>query len=350
VPATPTPTTIRSIATAEPDEAILDEASEVLRRGGLVAFPTETVYGLGADATNPAGVARIFEAKGRPATNPLIVHAGDIAGLLLAVSEWPPAAETLARTFWPGPLSLVLPRSGLIPDIVTAGLDTVGVRVPDCIVAQRLLYRFGRPVAAPSANRSTHVSPTTAAHVLKDLEGRVDLILDAGPTPVGIESTVLDLTADPPRLLRPGAITAGQIGAVLGVDVATNPWTSSGESMTSPGQLEVHYAPRASVILLEPTQIHDHAWPAASYGLIVAGHDLRQDIGSPTFRVDWRDPARSARELYSTLHRYDEAGLSIIYVVLPPNDDAWQAVRDRLWRASRRWAQAGGANQCMRTD
>jgi L-threonylcarbamoyladenylate synthase len=337
-------TTTRSIATAEPEPEAIEEAAAVLRRGGLVAFPTETVYGLGADATDEAAVRKIFEAKGRPATNPLIVHAADAEGVRPSVSQWPRAAEVLASAFWPGPLTLVLPRSNLIPDAVTAGAGTVGVRVPDNRVAQRLLAHFGRPVAAPSANRSTGVSPTTAAHVLKDLGGQVELILDAGPTPVGIESTVLDLTSDPPRVLRPGAITAGQIGRVLGVEVAGVARSSApGSPFTSPGQMEVHYAPRAVVSLVDPATIGEQPWPTADrpYGLIVAGHDVPAGVGLPRFRVDWHDPIEAARDLYSTLHQWDEAGLPFVYVVLPPAEDRWLAVRDRLWRASRRWARGG---------
>ncbi len=194
----------------EPDPAAISEAARVLRAGGLVAFATETVYGLGADATNPEAVARIFEAKGRPSTNPLIVHVADKADALACVAEWPGRADRLADRFWPGPLTLVLPRSSIIPDIVTAGQETVGVRVPRSGVARWLILEAGCPVAAPSANRSTGISPTEARHVLKDLDGKVDLVLDSGPTGVGIESTVLDLsgtehpTAPPARCCDPG--------------------------------------------------------------------------------------------------------------------------------------------------
>lgn len=327
------------------DPASLNEAAAVLRAGGLVAFPTETVYGLGADASNAAAVRRIFEAKGRPATNPLIVHADDIASARVAVSSWPRAAAILAERFWPGPLTLVLPRSPIIPDEVTAGLATVGVRIPDCPAARSLLRTFGRPVAAPSANRSTGVSPTEARHVLSDLNGRVELILDGGPTRVGIESTVFDLTSSPPRVLRPGAITAGQLEAVLGepVEVSHLQQGKDDRPATSPGQMEVHYAPRALVVLVQPEQIVPGAarpFPG-KVALITAGRlvgptgDLYDD------RVDWAVPEVAARELYATLHRWDEEGVHRIEVVLPPDDDAWRAVRDRLWRASRRWAREG---------
>ncbi len=253
-------TRVLTVDRAQPDPAALEEAAEVLRRGGLVAFPTETVYGLGADATNPEAVARIFEAKGRPSTNPLIVHGWDIKTVRTAVNGWPVSAAKLAQRFWPGPLTFVLPRSRLIPDIVTAGQETVGTRVPDDLVACALLQRFGGLVAAPSANRSTRVSPSTAQHVLKDLDGRVDLILDAGPTCVGIESTVLDLTSHPPRLLRPGAITAGEIGDRLKLTVATPEHlvADPGFAQTSPGQQELHYAPRALITLKTLEHVIQH--------------------------------------------------------------------------------------------
>lgn len=338
-------TTTLSVDRDRPDPSAIDRAAEILRRGGLVAFPTETVYGLGADATNPAAVARIFEAKGRPATNPLIVHGADAGAVRPAVSAWTPAAEKLARVFWPGPLTLVLPRSGLIPDVVTAGQGTVGVRVPDSVVARRLLERTGRPVAAPSANRSTGVSPTRAGHVLNDLDGRVDLVLDAGPTPVGIESTVLDLTSDPPRVLRPGAVTAGQIGAALGVEVTgASPRHPANAPFTSPGQMNLHYAPRATVRPVEPDELAGRDWESVPvpYALLTAGRNVPLGIGSPVFRVDWSDPVEAARDLYATLHRADGEKLAFLFVVLPPDDDAWRAVRDRLWRASRRWSREGG--------
>jgi L-threonylcarbamoyladenylate synthase len=340
------PTRLLTVDPDTPDPAAIEEAAAVLRRGGLVAFPTETVYGLGADATNPEAVARIFAAKGRPATNPLIVHGADIGFVRRAVLEWPMAAAKLAHRFWPGPLTLVLPRSEAIPDVVTARQETVGVRVPDCAVAEKLLKTFGGLVAAPSANRSTGVSPSTASHVLKDLEGKVDLVLDGGPTHVGIESTVLDLTRDPPRLLRPGAITARQIGNALGIEVVTptTPVTAApGEVQASPGLLDVHYAPRARLLVIDPSRVLTEPgvspWPS---GLIVAGpHSVPFVSGVYDERVDWRDPEIAARELYATLHRWDDRKIHRIDVVLPPQDDDWRAVHDRLWRASRRWARGG---------
>ena len=325
-----------------PDPASLDEAAQIIIAGGLVAFPTETVYGLGADASNPAAVAHIFAAKGRPANNPLIVHGADIPAVQSAVSSWPQTAEILAREFWPGPLTLVLPRSSSIPDIVTAGQATVGIRIPDSKVAQALLARAGRTLAAPSANRSTRISPTTAAHVLADLDGLVDLILDAGPARVGIESTVLDLTSNPPRLLRPGAVTLTQLSAALGLEVGfASRSTSPSAAQTSPGQLDLHYAPRTPLFIFDPDQLSSAPWPRGQkIALLIAGHSLPPHLGNPVLRVDWLDPSLAARTLYATLHRWDDSDLDAIYVVLPPETDPWRALRDRLSRASRRSTSA----------
>ncbi|GIW88724.1 MAG: threonylcarbamoyl-AMP synthase [Isosphaeraceae bacterium] len=337
------------------DAAAIGEAAEVLRRGGLVAFPTETVYGLGADATNPSAVREIFEAKGRPATNPLIVHGADEAAVRWAVAEWPEWAGRLAAQFWPGPLTLVLPRSERVAEEVTAGLGTVGVRVPDHRVALALLRTLGRPIAAPSANRSTGVSPTAAEHVLADLEGRVDLVLDAGRTAVGIESTVVDVTGRLPRILRPGVIGADWIGEVLGVEVEVVEARRGGVGdegpMTSPGQMEVHYAPRAEVRLIDPEAVGAEAEVEGSRAaLLVVGRPM--EVGGRGYGevVCWRDPVVAARELYATLREWDERGVERVDVVLPElGDERWRAVRDRLWRASRRVSGSGlggGGGRC----
>ncbi len=220
--------------------------------------------------------------------------------------------------------------------------------MPDCEVARQLLGRVGRPVAAPSANRSTRVSPTRAEHVRKDLDGLVDLILDAGPTPLGIESTVLDLTSAIPRLLRPGAITVSQLNMVLGIAIETGSRpVDEGSALSSPGQMAVHYAPRATVSLVEPDGIGRREG-GVKWALIVAGHDVPKAVGSPTFRVDWTDPAEAERLLYATLHLWDERGIECIDVVLPPAEDAWLAIRDRLWRASRNWSREGAGRDPAR--
>ncbi len=324
-----------------PDSKTLDEAAEIVRSGGLVAFPTETVYGLGADALNTIAVARIFTAKGRPASNPLIVHAPDVAEIQKVVSQWPESAARLAAQFWPGPLTLVLPRSDQIDDLVTAGQDTVAVRVPDSRIALEFLRRVGRPVAAPSANRSTGVSPTTADHVLDDLDGLIEFVIDGGPTRLGLESTVLDLTSTLPRILRPGAITAGQISRVLGLEVPAPAIlkTKADEPRRSPGQAEVHYSPKTPIWTIEPAELVRDSRPMAGFALIVAGQEIPPLPGAFDRRVDWSDPVEAARDLYLTLRQWDDGSVALILVVLPPDVDAWRAVRDRLWRASRRWSR-----------
>ncbi len=209
-------TVVRQVSAEHPQEAAIAEAAEVLRRGGLVALPTETVYGLGANALEAGAVQAIFAAKERPPRNPVIVHVADAEAARAWAAAWPERAGQLAERFWPGPLTLVLPKRPVVPDIVTAGGATVGLRVPAHRVALALLKAADVPIAAPSANRSSRVSPTTAAHVLADLEGRIDMILDAGPTSGGLESTVLDLTVEPPRVLRPGLVSVAQLEEVIG--------------------------------------------------------------------------------------------------------------------------------------
>ncbi|WP_435006968.1 L-threonylcarbamoyladenylate synthase [Tundrisphaera lichenicola] len=322
-----------------PDPAILSEAARIIREGGLVAFATETVYGLGADATRPEAVARIFEAKGRPPTNPLIVHVAENSDALACVSHWPIYAETLAARYWPGPLTMVLPKSSIIPAIATAGQETVGIRVPNTVVARLLIAESGRPIAAPSANRSTGISPTTAAHVMKDLDGKVDLILDSGPTTIGIESTVLDVTEDPPRLLRPGAITREEIAGLL--DVPVLPPIQNLETHRSPGQMNVHYSPRTPTYRL-PRQGEGSVPIRGRFELIVLG-DSTGGIPVPededsTVRIHrFATPKIASRELYARLHRLDTQKLDMILILPPPDEPQWAAVRDRVWRASRPW-------------
>ena len=339
-----------------PDPAILLEAAAILRSGGLVAFGTETVYGLGADATNPAAVARIFEAKGRPATNPLIVHVVDAESAQGCVIDWPDAADRLAKRFWPGPLTLVLPRSRIIPDLVTTGRDTVGVRVPASPIACELIRLAGVPIAAPSANRSNRISPTTAAHVVKDLDGVVDLILDTGPCLVGIESTVLDLSGEHPTILRPGAVTAGEIAATIGRPVAHfGGSVGPDRAATSPGQLAIHYAPRTPAYRITWTE-----WESLKgfdpdpprFGMLFLGEPPG---GYPPLGAAARlitkpltEPDRAAARLYEMLHLFDEQGLDFLLIVTPPDDEpGWLAVLDRVRRATRPWQPvvlSGGSN------
>jgi L-threonylcarbamoyladenylate synthase len=319
-----------------PDPAVLEEAAQVLRRGGLVAFATETVYGLGAVATNPEAVARIFEAKGRPSFNPLIVHASGTPMVRTCVAEWPDLAQTLDAAFWPGPLTLILPRSADIPDLVTAGRDTVGVRIPSPTIARHLIEHAGRPIAAPSANRSTGISPTLAQHVLEDLDGRIDLILDSGQTAVGLESTVLDLTTRDPRVLRPGPITASQIEHALGGRrVGTTDDPDPRGPRTSPGQMAVHYAPRTRALRVDRADaLASFPWPVSAALVVVGRHDL-PSLPSSLHRFDLETPAIAARELYAVLHQCDSLNVDILIILSPPDRPEWLAVRDRLRRATR---------------
>jgi L-threonylcarbamoyladenylate synthase len=282
-------------------------AAELLRAGRLVAFPTETVYGLGANALDEAAVQRIFEAKGRPHSSPLIVHVANVEMARELTLDWPEKAELLARRLWPGPLTLILPKRPHVPDLVTASLPSVGLRIPAHPLAQALLEAAQIPIAAPSANRFTELSPTTAEHVREGLGSRVDMILDGGPCTVGIESTVLSLTSDIPRILRPGMISQTQIEQVIGP-------VETGAGAESPGQHPRHYSPRTLVIL----------GPSPS-----EGHGVHLD-----FNAMPGDPARYAESLYRILHDLDREGHDWISIELPPDTPEWAGVRDRLTRAA----------------
>jgi L-threonylcarbamoyladenylate synthase len=329
-------TRLRTVNPGDPDPSVLDEAAGILGMGGLVAFATETVYGLGAVATDPAAVARIYEAKGRPSINPLIVHVAGIGQAREYVTEWPDDAETLATRFWPGPLTLVLGRSGRIPDLVTAGKSTVGVRCPAGTVARGLIDRCGRPLAAPSANRSNRLSPTRAEHVLADLDGRIDLIVDSGPTDVGLESTVLDLTSDPPRLLRPGPITVAQLEAALpGRSIALPTSGASADRPSSPGQMPVHYSPITPAFRVDSPEALRLLPDLEGAALLTFG-DQVVPPGLSTMREDRLEtPEVAARLLYGTLHGFDAMRPRAIVVVMPPDRPEWLAIRDRLLRATR---------------
>jgi L-threonylcarbamoyladenylate synthase len=303
-------------------------AAELIRAGRLVAFPTETVYGLGANALDAAAVARIFEAKGRPSTSPLIVHVSSIEMARELVSEWPDAAEALARRYWPGPLTLVLPKQPRVPDIVTAGLETVGLRVPAHPIALELIRAAGVPIAAPSANRFTQLSPTTADHVRDALGARVDLILDGGATDVGIESTVLSLAGARPVLLRPGMVTQRQIEDLIGsVEVAGE----AGEgSHPSPGMHRRHYSPRTPVLLVRCGRV-----PESGRGAYLGFAGEPSAPVAEMVRMPL-DAAMFAAVLYETLHRLDREGLDWIAVEQPPQEPEWAGILDRLKRAARK--------------
>lgn len=309
-------------------EAVLQRAGEALRRGELVAFPTETVYGLGANALDDAAVARIFAAKGRPSFNPLIVHVADAAAARELVTAWPEAAARLAAAFWPGPLSLVLPRKDAVAARVSAGLDTVAVRAPAHPVAQALLRAAGVPLAAPSANRFTELSPTRAAHVEAALGDRVAMILDGGACTVGIESTVLDLSGPAPVLLRPGTLSKAELERAIGPIGEAAPVTDAEGPRASPGMVARHYAPRARLHFFGAGSA---IRPAAHSGAVLWREDATgrcaEEILLPA------DAAGYARGLYDALHTLDAVGCTDIWIEDVPAGPDWRGVRDRLSRA-----------------
>ncbi|MBI4756423.1 MAG: threonylcarbamoyl-AMP synthase [Betaproteobacteria bacterium] len=316
--------------------AELIQAVSLLRAGELVAFPTETVYGLGADARNPAAVARIFAAKGRPADHPVIVHLPDATHLSGWARVVPQGAVKLARLFWPGPLTLVLRRSESVPDIVTGGQDTVGLRVPGHPLALELLQAFGSGIAAPSANRFGRISPTTAEHVRRELGRNVRLVLDGGPCPVGIESTILDLSGAVPRLLRPGAVTAAQLSSALGEPVTTEAGADASAPRV-PGSLAAHYAPATPLHLVEPRELAAVVAAWLDRGGVVAVLARRPALDAHP-RLHWQlapaDPGAYAHELYASLRAFDEGPATVILVEALPRELRWNAVADRLARAA----------------
>lgn len=328
---------VRPTHSPEVAAAAVQEAAKLLRAGELVVLPTETVYGLAANARDVRAIRKIFEVKGRPAQNPVIVH---VAGLEMArgcAGAWPRVAEKLARAFWPGPLTLVLPKAAEIPEIITAGGSTVGIRWPSHPVFQAVIEACGFPLAVPSANPSGQLSPTTAGHAARALGDKVALILDGGPSEIGIESTVVDLTVVPPRILRPGMIHGESLEAVVG-EVAQGSGRQPGV-LRSPGQLLKHYSPKARLRIwdgnvetltglvrqsgVDPSQVH------------LLRRSTASAVGNPgRFCAMPRDPRAFARALYAELHRADEAGAALIVVEAVPETPEWQGVADRLARAS----------------
>ncbi|MGJ4929769.1 L-threonylcarbamoyladenylate synthase [Bradyrhizobium sp. HKCCYLS2038] len=330
MPATDTIAVTTTILPA--DAPSLAAAAAVFARGGLVAFPTETVYGLGADAADAAAIARLYQAKGRPAFNPLIAHVADLAAAR-RIGRFDATAERLATAFWPGPLTLVLPQADGCPvaDLATAGLDTVAIRVPAHPVARALLAAFGGAVVAPSANISGHVSPTTAAHVAADLSGRIDLILDGGPVEVGVESTIVGCFGEP-TLLRPGGVPSEAIEAVLGRSLA-RPATveaHASEQPVAPGMLASHYAPRATVRL-------DATAVAPGEAVLAFGPSTLPGVSDAAAILNLSpsgDPAEAATHLFGYLRSLDASGARSIAVMPIPNDGLGEAINDRLRRAA----------------
>lgn len=321
--------------------ASLEQAAALLRAGEVVALPTETVYGLAANALDPAAVTKIFEAKGRPQDNPLIVHLASFDVIEPLVARIPPAASALSERFWPGPLTLIFPKSSRVPAQTSGGLDTVAIRLPAHPVARRVIELCGLPLAAPSANRSGSPSPTVARHVQDDLDGRIAAIVDGGPCAVGVESTVLDLTGDVPRLLRPGGVTLEMLRAAVGevaVDPAVTRPLAEGATAASPGMKYKHYAPRARVVLLRGTAdafvryVNRHAAP----GVLALCFDGEQDALAVPFVTYGRrdDHSTQARRVFDALRQADERGAVLVYAACPSPDGVGLAVYNRLLRAA----------------
>ena len=316
----------RATQVARADALAIERAARALAQGQLVAFPTETVYGLGADAGNGEAVARLYEAKGRPSFNPLIAHVSD-AVIARVMGEFDAAADALAAAFWPGPLTLVVRKRPGCPvaDLATAGLDSIALRVPDHPVARTVLQTFGRAVVAPSANRSGHVSPTTAQHVLSDLGGRIDLIIDGGPAPMGLESTII-ACVDEPRLLRPGALSRAEIERV--VHVHDPPDASADAEVLAPGQLASHYAPRAA-LRLDATNVET--------GEALLAFGKAPIPGAPVMALNLSqrgDLIEAAARLFSHLRTLDACGAKRIAVMRIPEEGLGEAINDRLRRAA----------------
>ncbi len=341
-------TDIIRINPTSPESFLIEHAAALLRAGALVVFPTETVYGLGANALQPDAVERIFAAKGRPFSDPLIVHIADQSTLERLVTDIPPQAIQLAQTFWPGPLTLILPASSRVPKLVTAGLSTVAVRMPRHPVALALIRAADLPIAAPSANRFMHVSPTTAQHVLADLDGRVPLILDGGPCEVGVESTVLNLCAAVPTILRPGGVSLEALRAVLPeVQLPQQQSLHRDTAQASPGQLLVHYAPRVPTFLFDGSpkamrtamlaEVQRRRAQGETVGALVADEDVAsfQESGARIYTVGSASvPQQVASRLFAGLRTLEEAGVQIILCRSFAQEGLGLAIRDRLLKAA----------------
>ena len=349
---------VTRIITVDPERAdrmLIREAASVLRAGGVVAFPTETVYGLGAHALDERAVARIFAAKGRPSTDPVIVHLADAAQLPWVAADVPPIAHDLAATFWPGALTLILRKQPAVPAVVTAGLATVAVRVPSHLVAHMLIEEAGIPIAAPSANRFSRPSPTCAEHVLADLDGAFDLLVDAGPATIGVESTILDLTVDPARVRRPGGVSLDAIKRILPSVVAGIDRQSADHAQVAPGQLSRHYAPNAQLTLYVGSveaaverlarDVRTAVASGQRVGVLAPEEDLialapRFAAVAAAGRIvtercgSRADRPHAARELFARLRALDAAGVDVIVASAPPGGDLDEAMIDRLSRAA----------------
>ena len=318
------------------DKEALKEAADILRAGGLVAFPTETVYGLGANAFDEEAVKKIYEVKGRPSKNPLIVHVKDIEQAKELVSEWPQEADTLTAEFWPGALTLILPKSDKVPSIVTGGGNTVAIRMPCHMVALGLLEEAGFPIAAPSANPSEYLSPTTAEHVLRMLDGKIDAVIDGRPTTDGLESTVIDLTVSPPRILRPGPILAEEIEHILGIapETLSEDAHPDDSALKSPGLMKRHYAPRATLVVeRDAIDLARENVTKEKTGLLCMSEP--EDVPETVVIFPMPESAGGyGTALYSALHEMEKQDVKTVFIECPPETREWEAVWDRLIRAS----------------
>lgn len=340
-------TQVMQVNSEQPEAATIEQAATLLRAGRLVIFPTETVYGLGADALQPAAAEQIFIAKGRPYSDPLIAHIAELETLQELVTEVPEVAYRLAKAFWPGPLTMVLPASQRVPRLITAGLETVAVRMPGHPVALALIKATGSPIAAPSANRFMHVSPTTAQHAQADLEGRVPLILDGGPCTVGVESTIVDLSGEFPVILRPGGISLEALRAVLPTmqPPVKRSKEQSEQALKAPGQMLVHYSPAVPAFLVEGDHVAMRATMLAEIqkyqargeqvGILVADEDVAtfQESGAHIYALG-NAPEQAATRLYAGLRVLEEAGVQVILCRSFAESGIGLALRDRLLKAT----------------
>ncbi|MEM1565765.1 MAG: L-threonylcarbamoyladenylate synthase [Candidatus Bathyarchaeia archaeon] len=342
-------TIVLRVNAENPQIEVIRTAADIIKKGGLVAFPTETVYGLGADALNPGAVKALFKAKKRPLDNPPIVHVGNVQDVYRLVKEVPPKAEKLMEKFWPGPLTLIFKRSEIVPDVTVSGLDTIAVRMPRHNVALALIRESSCPIAAPSANLAGRPSPTTAQHVLEDLNGRIDAVLDAGPTSIGVESTVLDLTVNPPQILRPGGTTYEVLKEVLGT-VELHPVAVADKKMhvnkaRSPGMKHRHYAPRARMVVVEGdleavvkkvAELADHyKRKGAKVGVLATNETIANYTADVVKSIGSRSClGEVAKNLFRLLREFDAEGVDVIIAEGVPTQGLGLAVMNRLRKAS----------------
>ena len=326
-------TKVLTLDPLNPSSEAVDQAAELIRKGEIVAFPTETVYGLGANALNESAVKKIYEAKGRPQTNPIIVHVSGKEQAQSLATKWTEYAEKLAEAFWPGPLTIVLPKNDRVPAITTAGSPTVALRCPDDETALMLIETSGFPIAAPSANTSGNLSPIDGFHVLQDLEGKIPMLLDSGQVPGGIESTVIDLSGPTPKLLRPGLLQISEIEKVIGPVERGPSYIDSSSPLHSPGLLKRHYSPHTPLIEGDADDVEAMINQGKPVGMLY--YMIKKfDHNNLTAITLPGNPQEYAHHFYRALRELDEMGVDTIFFEMPPETDEWLGIRDRLMRAS----------------